>query len=232
MKTITFIRCFFIFVSLFTCQYLFAQNTTNQQSPKSHASLSILVFGDSLSAAYNIQRDQGWVSLLQDFVHQSYPQAVITNASISGETTDGGLVRLPAVLKQVQPDIVILELGGNDGLRGFNLATTRVNLQKMIELARQHQAHVLLTEIQLPPNMGKTYTQRFAQIYSDLSLADDVTLIPGFLTEVGLNPEFMQPDGLHPNAKGQPILMQTVWRYLSPLIKELNTSDLTSHQRK
>lgn len=206
----------FLFNNLLALQTLWAEETSKQQASQIK---TILVFGDSLSAAYNIKREEGWVSLLQDFVTTQNKQVKIVNASISGETTSGGLERLTAQLESTQPQIIIIELGGNDGLRGFDLATTRSNLAQMINISLNRNIKVILTEIQLPPNFGRTYTKRFSQIYTDLSQQNSVTLIPQFLDKVGTDKSLMLPDGIHPNAKGQPILMQTVWKYLSPLIE-------------
>ncbi len=193
---------------------------SSTENSQSHTQNTILVFGDSLSAAYNIKREEGWVSLLQDFIQQQQINAKVVNASISGETTSGGLTRLPEQLKRTQPDIVILELGGNDGLRGFDLAETRKNLNQMITLSKQHNAQVILTGIHLPPNFGKTFTQRFYQIYQELASQEDVTLIPFLLDNVGTEKQLMQKDGIHPNSEGQPIIMQTVWKYLDPLLNQ------------
>lgn len=193
---------------------------SNLYASERHSEQSILVFGDSLSAAYNITREQGWVSLLQDFLDKQNLPIEVVNASISGETTGGGVERLAKQLNRVKPSVVILELGGNDGLRGFDLATTRKNLSQMIELSHTSGAHVLLAGIQIPPNLGRTYTHRFTQIYRDLGSREGVSLIPFILEGVATIDDLMQGDGIHPNAKGQPIIMQTVWHYLSPLLQK------------
>ena len=196
--------------------------TANATAPAeaSNAAKTILVFGDSLSAAYNIKREQGWVSLLQDFVDQQKLNIKVVNASISGETTSGGLERFASQLERSQPEVVILELGGNDGLRGFDLNTTRDNLTQMVTLSHKNGAKVLLAGIHLPPNMGRTYTRRFAEIYQQLASDQRVSLIPFILQDVATHNTLMQRDGIHPNAKGQPIIMRNVWQHLSPLIKE------------
>ncbi len=181
---------------------------------------TILVFGDSLSAAYNIPTEKGWVSLLQDFFNQKNMPIKVINASISGETTGGGLLRLEKQLQLHQPNIVILELGGNDGLRGLDLVTTRDNLTQMVEMSRQHSSKVLLAGIRIPPNYGRTYTQRFTAIYDDLAKLQDVALIPFILEQVATKDEFMQGDGIHPNEKAQPLIVETVREYLSPLLTE------------
>jgi len=178
----------------------------------------ILVVGDSLSAAYGIRRDAGWVSLLQQRLRrQGYPHRVI-NASISGDTTAGGLARLPAALAQFKPNIILIELGANDGLRGLDFHQTRSNLAQMIRLSRAAGCRVLLLGMMLPPNFGKAYTERFMQLYKELAESEGVPLIPFFLEGVADRAEWMQPDGLHPNALGQPRMLANVWPLLQPLL--------------
>lgn len=181
---------------------------------------SILVVGDSLSAGYGIELRDGWVTLLQQrLTRQGYPHAVV-NASISGDTTAGGRTRLPAALKRHRPQIVILELGGNDGLRGLSLRETRANLEAMIKTAQTTAgARVLLVGIHLPPNYGPEYTGKFHAIYRDLTHAYNLALVPFLLEGVALTPGLMQPDGIHPRAAAQPRLLDNVWPYLEPLLK-------------
>jgi acyl-CoA thioesterase I len=193
----------------------------NNAAQNRSAELSILVFGDSLSAAYNIKREQGWVSLLQDLVDQKQLNYTLVNASISGETTSGGLQRFEKQLMLTKPKIVILELGGNDGLRGFDLNSTKQNLIQMIELSHKNNAQVILAGIRIPPNYGRTYSQRFSEIYSDLAAEYDLTLIPFILEKVAANNLYMQADGIHPNAKGQPLIVETVWPYLQQVMQKL-----------
>ena len=179
---------------------------------------TILVFGDSLSAAYGLRPEQGWVSLLQQrLTMQGYGYTVV-NASISGETTSGGLQRLPRALSLHRPAIVVLELGANDGLRGLPLGTARDNLAHMIDLARQAHARVLLLGIRLPPNYGPRYGGGFAQMYTDLSAQQQVPLVPFLLAKVALNADLMQADGLHPAAAGERPVLDTVWPDLVPLL--------------
>lgn len=194
-----------------------ASNTKNTPSITKN-SPSILVFGDSLSAAYNIKHDEGWVSLLQNFLSKQKIQAKITNASISGETTGGGLERINQQLNISQANIVILELGANDGLRGYDLELAHSNLKKMISISQQHGAKVILAGMRIPPNFGRTYTKKFNRIFEILGNQDDVILIPFFLDNVASIDALMQPDKLHPNSHAQPVIMQTVWKYLSPLL--------------
>jgi acyl-CoA thioesterase-1 len=182
------------------------------------AGRSILVLGDSLSAAYGIEAKQGWVALLAErLTHQGYGYEVV-NASVSGETSDGGLARLPRALSLHHPQIVILELGANDGLRGLPIEATRANLAKMIELARAAGAQVLLVGIRIPPNYGPRYTEGFARIFPDLAQSYQVPLVPFLLQDVALNHDLMQDDGLHPKAQGEPKVLETVWRSLQPLL--------------
>lgn len=181
---------------------------------------TILVLGDSLSAAYGIEPGQGWVALLQRRLEdQGYGYRVV-NASVSGETSSGGLQRLPRALKIHQPDLVILELGSNDGLRGLPIQTTRANLQKMIRLAREAGAEVLLVGMRMPPNYGPRYTEQFTGMFADLAQSEGVALVPFFLDGVALDPTLMQDDGLHPNARAQPVLLETLWKHLAPLLRK------------
>lgn len=178
------------------------------------------MLGDSLSAAYGIEPGQGWVALLQRRLEdQGYGYRVV-NASVSGETSSGGLQRLPRALKIHQPDLVILELGSNDGLRGLPIQTTRANLQKMIRLAREAGAEVLLVGMRMPPNYGPRYTEQFTGMFADLAQSEGVALVPFFLDGVALDPTLMQDDGLHPNARAQPVLLETLWKHLAPLLRK------------
>jgi acyl-CoA thioesterase I len=182
------------------------------------ASRNVVVLGDSLSAGYGIKIQEGWVNLLaQRIASEGYGYQVI-NASVSGETTQGGLARLPRVLQLHKPAIVIIELGGNDGLRGLPLATSRENLRRTIELARAAQARVLLVGMMIPPNYGARYAQEFRDIYTTLASSFRVALVPFLLDQVALNPALMQRDGIHANANGQPQLLENVWPKLKPLL--------------
>ena len=181
---------------------------------------TILVMGDSLSAAYELRSEQGWVALLsQRLQAQGYGYEVV-NASVSGETSDGGLQRLPRALEMHHPGLVILELGANDGLRGLPIAGTKENLMKMVQLAQAAGAQVLLVGIQIPPNYGPRYTSEFAAIYPEISKQDHLPLVPFLLDKVALDPTLMQSDGLHPTAQGEPLVLETVWRELGPLLKK------------
>ena len=181
---------------------------------------TILVLGDSLSAAYGLSADQGWVALLQKRLHERGYGYEVVNASVSGETTSGGLQRLPRALELHKPGIVILELGANDGLRGLPLATASGNLRRMVGLARQANARVLLVGMKIPPNYGPRYTEEFAQMFSDIARSSDLPLVPFLLQSVALDPSRMQADGLHPNARGEPAVLDTLWAQLEPLLKK------------
>ena len=179
----------------------------------------ILVFGDSISAGYGLPLEQGWVELLKTRLKsQGYGYQVV-NASVSGETTAGGLARLPRALDLHHPSIVILELGGNDGLRALPIAQMRANLSQMVKLSTSAGAKVLLLGMRMPPNYGPEYTKQFAMVFSDLASEKKVPLVPFLLTGIALSPALLQADDIHPNAQGQPILLENVWPTLKPLLK-------------
>lgn len=179
---------------------------------------TLMVFGDSLSAAYGIEESQGWVELLaRKLDDEGYPYQVI-NGSVSGETTTGGLSRLPAMLDSYQPDLVILELGGNDGLRGLPLKAIRDNLVAMVELSREAGAEVMLTGIQIPPNYGPRYTAPFYQQYADIAAELKLPLVPFLIDGIPQQPELMQNDGIHPRAEAQGMILENVWPVLAPLL--------------
>lgn len=179
----------------------------------------ILVFGDSLSAAYGIPPASGWVALLQRKIReQGLPHRVV-NASISGETTRGGLARIESALAQHKPALVIVELGGNDGLRGLPLEATRANLDGILRACRQKHAQVLLVGMDLPPNYGRGYAEKFRAIYSDLAKKHRIPLVPFLLEGFADKPEYFQADGIHPTAAAQRLILDTVWKGLQPLLK-------------
>lgn len=180
---------------------------------------AVLVVGDSLSAAHNIPAASGWVNLLQQRVKQQVtPAPAIINASISGETTAGALTRLPALLARHQPRVVVIELGGNDALRGLSPAQLRGNLEKMILASQQAGAKVLLLGIDVPPNYGPAYRQKLRQTYAELSGKYQAPLLPFLLEGVALKPGSMQSDGLHPTAAAQPQVLENVWPLLKPML--------------
>ena len=180
----------------------------------------ILVFGDSISAGYGLSRvEQGWVTLLQTRLKDEDYGYQVVNASVSGETTAGGLARLPRALDLHKPKIVILELGGNDGLRALPIAQMRANLVRMVDLASAAGAKVLLLGIRMPPNYGPEYTEQFRLCYSDLARDKKLPLVPFLLNDVAQFPDLMQADGIHPNELGQPKLLANVWPSLKPLLR-------------
>lgn len=183
----------------------------------SHAS-TVLVVGDSLSAAYNIPVSSGWVSLLADRVDEYKPGHEVVNASISGDTTSGGRSRLPELLEQHSPSVVVIELGGNDGLRATPIGVIRDNLTAMIGKSLNADARVVLAGMQLPPSYGRRYTEQFRDLYVELAEEYDITLIPFFLEGVGDNPELMQDDGIHPTEEAQSLILDLVWPHLKPLL--------------
>ena len=180
---------------------------------------TILIVGDSLSAGYGVDEQQSWVALLEkQLAAEGYGYRVI-NASISGDTTSGGLRRLPRALDQHMPGIVVIELGGNDGLRGTPIMVIKQNLAAMIEMSQDIGAKVLLAGMRMPPNYGSAYTEEFAGVYSDLAEEYDTGLIEFFMHNVALEPTLMQADGIHPNTAGQPVLLDNVWPELATLIE-------------
>ena len=182
------------------------------------AAQNILVLGDSLSASYGLAQTSGWVSLLQQrLAKEKFPQQVI-NASISGETTSGGLYRMDALLAKHKPSVVILALGANDGLRGLPLKATQANLEKMIRGAKKIHAQVLLIGMRLPPNYGPAYTKKFHGLFEQLALKYHTKRVPFLLAQIATQREYFQADGLHPTAAAQPLLLDTVWPVLMPML--------------
>ena len=179
----------------------------------------IMVFGDSLSAAYGIPQDSGWVALLQQRLTQHRPPYQVVNASISGETTRGGLSRINQALASHRPAIVILELGANDGLRGLSLDATRDNLSAIIQACRKQQAQVLLVGMRLPPNYGPDYAGKFQALYPQLARRFKVKLVPFMLEGIADKRELFQADGFHPTAAAQLFIMEQIWKYLQPMLK-------------
>ena len=175
---------------------------------------TILVLGDSLSAAYGIPTEQGWVNLMRQRIQTLSPNYNVVNASISGETSQGGLARLPVLLETHQPSHVLIELGANDGLRGLPPSLIKHTLTQLVTQAKNSGAKVWLLGIRLPPNYGPVYEQKFSALFAEVAIDQQITLVPFFMEHVALKPEFMQQDGLHPNEKGQPLLLKKVWPYL------------------
>ena len=179
---------------------------------------TLLVVGDSISAAFGLDSRQGWVALLEKRLEQEGFEHSVVNASISGDTSAGGAARLSALLAEHQPALVIIELGGNDGLRGQPPAQLQQNLASMVEKSRQAGAKVLLLGMRLPPNYGVRYTTAFAQVYADVAAQEQVGLVPFFLEGVGGVPGMMQADGIHPGEPAQALLLDNVWPSLEPLL--------------
>ena len=187
-------------------------------TPAAKPAPAILVVGDSISAGYGLAADEGWVALLQRRLKsQGYGYRVV-NASVSGETTTGGLARLPRALAVHRPQVVVIELGGNDGLRGLPLETSRANLERMIVLSQEAGARVLLLGMKIPPNYGAKYSSGFEQVFRDLARRHKLAFEPFFLSKIALEPGMIQADGLHPTAKAQPAMLDTMWPALAPLL--------------
>ena len=176
----------------------------------------VLVLGDSLSAEYGIPRGTGWVHILEEQLIKDKSPWTVFNASISGETSSGGLTRLPNLLKQKKPGIVVIELGANDALRGLAINQTEVNVRKMIQMSKKTGAKVLLCGIQIPTNYGQTYTMQFKQLYPQLANQEQVELLPFLLEGVATKPELFQADRLHPNVQAQEIIFKNIWGAMAP----------------
>ncbi|MBB3061845.1 arylesterase [Microbulbifer rhizosphaerae] len=181
---------------------------------------TLLVLGDSISAAYGLDESQGWVQLLRDRLRDGDNPVEVVNASISGETSSGGLARLPRLLQEHEPRWLIVELGGNDGLRGYSPRALQQNLQRMVRLAREADAEVLILGMRMPPNYGRAYTEAFAAVYPQVAEAESVPLIPFFLEPVALQEGAMQADGIHPTAMAQAALLDHVWPCVQALLGE------------
>lgn len=191
---------------------------SNLASAGDSAKHTILVVGDSISAAYGIEPELGWVSLLSVKIAQQKNGYQVINASVSGDMTSNGLNRLPALLKKYQPAIVIIELGGNDGLRGLPLRLIQRNLEKMVEQSQASGARVLLAGMRIPPNYGVRYAEAFHEVYQKVAEQNDAELVPFILDGVGGNGALMQPDGIHPTAEAQPTILSHVWSGLEPML--------------
>lgn len=193
---------------------------TQVQANQNDAPNTLLIVGDSLSAAYGVQSDEAWVALLRARLDaEGLENWRVVNASISGETTDGGLRRLPGLLDKNEPDVVVIELGGNDGLRGFPPDVIEENLAKMIEQVHEAGAHPLLVGMQIPPNYGERYTRAFAGIFPKLAEQYDTGLVEFFLEGIYNQDGMMQGDGIHPTAEAQSLLLANIWPQLAPLLK-------------
>ncbi len=221
---------FFFLTVLITISLVFMAINSNADQPGNNADNYsnknadnngqpvFLILGDSLSAGYGVAREKNWVSLLQQRFNSKKLNLRIVNASISGDTTGNGLVRLPAALDEHRPAWLLIELGANDGLRGLPLSLLRSNLKKLILLGQQSQAQVLLMAIRIPPNYGKKYTQRFNALYTELAQETGVTLLPFMLNNIALYPELMQADRLHPTEQAQKIIMENIWEEIKGIV--------------
>jgi len=179
---------------------------------------NIIIYGDSLSAGYGIEINQSWPALLQDRLKTNKYSHQVVNSSISGETTEGGVARIGGILDRYAPQIVIIELGGNDGLRGFPVHLIQNNLEKMVQKCQEKNISVILLGIKIPLNYGPRYTIEFEKMYQDIAVKYDIELIDFFMKDVALNKNLMQDDGIHPNEKAQPILLNNVWETIKKSI--------------
>ena len=179
---------------------------------------TVLVVGDSISAAFGLETQEGWVTLLEERLREHNPEFKVVNASISGETTGGGLARFPQLLSEHQPDYVIIELGGNHGLRGLSLTQMSSNLTRMVQQAKQQDAVVLLLGMRLPGNYGQRYTEAFYNVYQQIAEQENVAVVDFFLAGVGGEEGMMQADGVHPTQMAQPLLLDNAWQRLAPLL--------------
>ncbi len=201
----------------FICLFLLIGNAGGASAD--HETAHILVLGDSLSSAHNMPVEQGWVHLFSDNIGTSFSQTTVTNASISGETTFGGRQRLPALLDRHAPTHLIIELGGNDGLRGLNFDQSTDNLRSMVRTALDREIVVLMVGVRMPPNFGAAYNQRFQQVFAAVTDEFDIHFLSRFLEGVAASdPDLMQADGIHPTAKAQPLLARRVGEYMSQIL--------------
>lgn len=205
-------------VILVVCLILLFSSASGIANEKIQPPPTVLVFGDSLSSSLGITQEQGWVNLLQERLSTRYYQAKVINASISGETTQGGLSRIAGVLDKYNPDIILLELGGNDGLRGLPLTLMKDNLDRTIQIIQSRNVKILLLGIHLPPNYGKFYTQQFDEIYQKLAEKHKLTFVPFILQGIALDPDLMQEDGIHPKAEAQSLILDNVWPHLKRML--------------
>ena len=185
---------------------------------------TIIVLGDSISAAYGIAESDGWVELMREALSEDYPNVVVHNASISGDTTAGGLQRLPRALENYQPDIVLIELGGNDGLRGQSLKQMAANIEGMVDAAHASGAEALILGMRIPSNYGPAYTEQFAQVFVDVAESTGSALVPFLLAPIATGPgdrKYFQPDGIHPSAEAQPLMLEIVMPELLKLLENL-----------
>jgi len=214
-------KAVFVALAAFTLFSLFIPNSAlsdQRYETGNDKSAILLILGDSLSAAYGLEQQLGWVSLLQNKWQDEKIQIDIVNAAVSGETTDGGLARLPRLLEQHMPTHVLVELGGNDGLQGHNTNKIMRNLEKIVIMSKESGAEVFIQDIQIPTNYGRRYTDMFQGNYEKVATTQNVVKIPFFLENIALNEELMQRDGIHPNAEAQPLIADFMYKQLTNLI--------------
>lgn len=205
---------------------VFYTSATYAEDHNTH-SHKVLILGDSLSAAYGLEQAQGWVNLLQNMLNENPDTAHIKliNAAISGETTDGGVARLPRLLEQHQPDVVYIELGGNDGLQGHSINKLRANLETLVTLSHEASATPLIQAMQIPTNYGRRYNQMFIDSFDQVATKFDAPLVPFFLADIALNPDLMQRDGIHPTADAQVLIAEFMMANFIPLVlQEMDTT--------
>ncbi len=203
---------------MYSDHLLAADDRSTDASVGQTAEIKLLILGDSLSAGYGLLQAQSWVSLLPNIWLDENRKVEVINAAISGETSDGGLARLPRLLDQHAPTHVLIELGGNDGLQGHNVTKLQENLSKMIELVKAEGAEVYLQDMEIPTNYGRRYNQLFGNSFDTVAAQQNVTLVPFFMQDIALNDELMQRDGIHPNEKGQPLIAEFMHGQLTPLL--------------
>lgn len=197
---------------------VFSISASHAQDNHTSKPSSILILGDSLSASFGMKQNQGWVHQLNQVLKQQNAAYTLHNASISGETTGGGLSRLPRILAEQAIDYLLIELGGNDGLRGFPPKLIKNNLLQIISLAQQKGITVLLMDIKIPPNYGARYNKLFNQVFTQVAKQCNVTLLPFFMESIAIKPELMQTDGIHPNITAQPIIVEFMKQQLSTIV--------------
>src|SRR5690606_20710579 len=180
--------------------------------------VSLVVLGDSLSAGYGMSKSESWVGILEQRWQQNYPEVELINASISGETTQGALRRLDGIIERHQPSAVFIELGGNDGLRGFDVSTVKENLQQIITRLQNEEIKVTISQVQIPPNYGQRFTQMFADVFPQLAEENDIELMPFFMEQIAIDAELMQDDGIHPNRAAQPKIADIMEPYLLEMV--------------
>ncbi len=179
-----------------------------------------MVLGDSISAGYGLENGKGWVSLVQQKFNNNNKSYIVFNESISGDTSAGGLARINRALSQYKPELVLLELGANDGLRGLSPKLMKSNLAEIVKRSQKSGAKVLLLSMRIPPNYGKRYVDMFYKVYPQLAAEMNIPYVPFILEDVALVKEMMQKDGLHPNAKAQPIIADKIWKYIQPVLEK------------